>query len=82
MGFTDRKLVDVKHASLDEIRKELQSVSQHDPYAALLQISEWTALGGQGLPQEAVVAQREKFFADINFQTVDELLAASKEGRI
>ncbi|KAK3195953.1 hypothetical protein K4F52_000820 [Lecanicillium sp. MT-2017a] len=83
-AFYDRKLVDLKHQSLEQIRRELEreSTKQDAAYTALLLTSEWTALGGQGLPQEIVLAQREKYFAGIKFQSVDELLAASKKGRI
>lgn len=83
-AIIDRKLVDLKHQSLEQIRKELEleSTKQDAAYTALLLTSEWTALGGQGLPQEVVLSQREKYFASIKFQSVDELLAASKKGRI
>ncbi|TQV90345.1 hypothetical protein V2A60_004280 [Cordyceps javanica] len=82
--FYDRKLVDVKYRPLDQIQNELQSLTSQDDLAhvALLQTSEWIALGGQGLPQDAVLAQRDKYFAGIRFQTVEELLAASAKGRI
>lgn len=39
-------------------------------------------VGATAVPREEALAQRQKYFPDVHFRTIDELFASSKEVKI
>jgi hypothetical protein len=45
-------------------------------------IDEWSGFGGTAVPREEALRQREKYFKDVHFRTIEELLHDSKTMQI
>lgn len=45
-------------------------------------MDEWSFLGGTAVPKEEALEQRQKYFHDVHFRSVDEILSDSKSVQI
>lgn len=45
-------------------------------------IDEWSGFGGTAVPREEALRHREKYFKDVHFRTIEELLHDSKTMQI
>lgn len=45
-------------------------------------MDEWSFLGGTAVPRHEALEQREKYFKDVHFRTIEELLADSLKVKI
>lgn len=50
------------------------------PHTDIAELEEWTVSGATACPKETTLCQRDKYFSEIQFLTVEEMLRMAEDG--
>ena len=71
----------MSYKSADDIQRFLEEHADDDdtPELEIARVEEWMIAGASACPQEKTLRQRAKYFGNVKFSTLEELLRVAKE---